>query len=124
MKRFHFILLSSFLKVAVSQKLENNKKVKLSNDTTEEDSEVPQSNNHPAEKCERVMFTSGITPLKMPGHTGYLTFATVPPGLKRISLPIEDNFSESAESAFKEDSPSENISESASIPEDSTVQEL
>ncbi|XP_045588793.2 tRNA (adenine(58)-N(1))-methyltransferase catalytic subunit TRMT61A [Procambarus clarkii] len=29
---------------------------------------------------------TGVTPLKMPGHTGFLTFATVPPGLKPVSL--------------------------------------
>lgn len=31
-------------------------------------------------------FTTGITQLKAPGHTGFLTFASVPPGLARNKI--------------------------------------
>ncbi|KAK8737338.1 hypothetical protein OTU49_004451 [Cherax quadricarinatus] len=47
--------------------------------------EIP-SDNIGQQKNNDFQFKTGVTQLKMPGHTGFLTFATVPPGLKKTSL--------------------------------------
>nr|XP_053642291.1 tRNA (adenine(58)-N(1))-methyltransferase catalytic subunit TRMT61A-like isoform X2 [Cherax quadricarinatus] len=47
--------------------------------------EIP-SDNIGQQKSNDFQFKTGVTQLKMPGHTGFLTFATVPPGLKKTSL--------------------------------------
>lgn len=80
------------------------KKQKIDNDNEEEeasDASDKFENNHeeiPAEKennqakiesvqkVNDIKFRTGVTQLKMPGHTGFLTFATIPPDLKRPEI--------------------------------------
>lgn len=80
---------------------EPRKKIKLDDEVANEaptvqNSEVESQNDEEMTKPETsakngeqkqpevVKFCSGIPLLKMPGHTGFLTFATVPPGLSRL----------------------------------------
>lgn len=107
------------------KKTEKFKKIKLDNEVTDNAEmsaelsttdemlgEETSNENHEAKstvsarpnlskKYKEVKFLSGITNLKMPGHTGYLTFATVPPGLRRSIIArncaeVEDKLSEDA----------------------------
>lgn len=80
------------------------KKQKIDNDNEEEEAsdasdkfennieEIPaekennQAKSETVQKMSDIKFRTGVTQLKMPGHTGFLTFATVPPDLKRPEI--------------------------------------
>lgn len=62
------------------------KKMKLVEEQSNEEMTKPETTakNDEQQEPKVVKFCSGISFLKMPGHTGFLTFATVPPGVRRL----------------------------------------
>lgn len=77
----------------VSDKLPTLQNSEVENPNDEEMTKPETTAKNGEQKEPEVMkFCSGIPLLKMPGHTGFLTFATVPPGLSRlVSNSVKDS---------------------------------
>jgi hypothetical protein len=61
------------------------------------ESQKPENDGSKSKRAKRqALFVTGMPPLSMAGHTGYLTAATMPPIWARINRPSEEEAQSSA----------------------------